>query len=320
MRCAASPRTRRACTGDDGSGDGFPAAVKTHRSSLTSQPERIVFTMNATHALNIAIRSLAHKGTRVLVSGYEQSSVTRPLAQLGADIAVASSAFLLTGMGYSRPSGIKSRRRALMVCTHVSNVFGFILPVYEIADMCARGSAVHSTPHSRLVLEVDYQALGAAFIAMPGHKALFGPQGTGDTHLRRRGRTAAQRRLQGRTAYRSLCPSTCPTGWRPGRLMSPVSRDSQRNKLCALTRFKNRSRRMRDACWILCLTDSTAALDLKFSAVRRGRRAVYCRSGRFARRLGLLRSSSPSAAYVCAAGCTARRMHTGAPGRSRPGR
>ena len=52
------------------------------------EPERIVFTMNATHALNIAIRSLAHEGTRVLVSGYEHNSVTRPLAQLGVDLVV----------------------------------------------------------------------------------------------------------------------------------------------------------------------------------------------------------------------------------------
>ena len=144
------------------------------------EPERIVFTMNATHALNIAIRSLVHNGTRVLVSGYEHNSVTRPLAQLGADIAVASSA------PFDRDGILKAFRERipaaeLVVCTHVSNVFGFILPVYEIAKMC-RGAGVPfilDASQSAGVLEVDYQALGAAFIAMPGHKALFGPQGTG---------------------------------------------------------------------------------------------------------------------------------------------
>ena len=144
------------------------------------QPEQVVFTMNATHALNIAIRSLAHKGTRVLVSGYEHNSVTRPLAQLGADIAVASSA------PFDRNGILKAFRdkipaAELVVCTHVSNVFGFILPVYEIADMCRRAGVpfILDASQSAGVLEVDYQALGAAFIAMPGHKALFGPQGTG---------------------------------------------------------------------------------------------------------------------------------------------
>lgn len=136
--------------------------------------------MNATHALNIAIRSLAHKGTRVLVSGYEHNSVTRPLAQLGADIAVASSA------PFDRNGILKAFRdkipaAELVVCTHVSNVFGFILPVYEIAEMCRRAGVpfILDASQSAGVLEVDYQALGAAFIAMPGHKALFGPQGTG---------------------------------------------------------------------------------------------------------------------------------------------
>ena len=52
-------------------------------------PEQIVFTLNATHGLNIAINSLARKGSKVLVSGYEHNSVTRPLAALGAEIHVA---------------------------------------------------------------------------------------------------------------------------------------------------------------------------------------------------------------------------------------
>ena len=144
------------------------------------EPERIVFTMNATHALNIAIRSLVHEGTRVLVSGYEHNSVTRPLTQLGADIAVASSA------PFDRDGILKAFRdkipaAEIVVCTHVSNVFGFILPVHEIADMCRHAGVpfILDASQSAGVLEVDYQALGAAFIAMPGHKALFGPQGTG---------------------------------------------------------------------------------------------------------------------------------------------
>ena len=135
------------------------------------EPERIVFTMNATHALNIAIRSLVHNGTRVLVSGYEHNSVTRPLAQL----APFDRDGILNAFREKLPAA------ELVVCTHVSNVFGFILPVYEIAEMC-RGAGVPfilDASQSAGVLEVDYQALGAAFIAMPGHKALFGPQGTG---------------------------------------------------------------------------------------------------------------------------------------------
>lgn len=144
------------------------------------EPERIVFTMNATHALNIAIRSLAHAGSRVLVSGYEHNSVTRPLAQLGARVDIASSRL------FDREEILKAFAKKisgadLVICTHVSNVFGFILPVYEIAELCRRHKVplIVDASQSAGILDVDYLTLGADFIAMPGHKSLFGPQGTG---------------------------------------------------------------------------------------------------------------------------------------------
>lgn len=143
-------------------------------------PERVVFTMNATHALNIAIKSLAGPGTKVLISGYEHNSVTRTLHQIGADVTVADcpvfdSAAALESFR-SRISG-----KELVICTHVSNAFGFILPVYEIAELCReRGIPfIVDASQSSGVLDVDFTRLNAAFIAMPGHKGLFGPQGTG---------------------------------------------------------------------------------------------------------------------------------------------
>ena len=143
-------------------------------------PEQIVFTMNATHGLNIAINSLARKGTRVLVSGYEHNSVTRPLAALEAEIHVAEaplfdSAAMLEAFEKQLPG------MQLAVCTHVSNVFGYILPIYEIAGLCRKHGVplIVDASQSAGVLEVDYERLGADYIAMPGHKGLFGPQGTG---------------------------------------------------------------------------------------------------------------------------------------------
>lgn len=144
------------------------------------EPEQIVFTMNATHALNIAINSMAAKGTKVLVSGYEHNSVTRPLNAIGADIHVASSP--LFDSGAMLEAFEKELPWAeLAVCTHVSNVFGYILPIYDIAKLCR----LHGVPlivdasQSAGTLELDYSRLGAEYIAMPGHKGLFGPQGTG---------------------------------------------------------------------------------------------------------------------------------------------
>lgn len=72
------------------------------------EPERVVFTMNATHALNIAIHSLVSPGDPVVISGYEHNSVTRPLHALGAQVRVAESP-LFDPRQRSAPSGARCR-------------------------------------------------------------------------------------------------------------------------------------------------------------------------------------------------------------------
>lgn len=143
-------------------------------------PEQVVFTMNATHALNIAIRSLARPGMRVLISGFEHNSVTRPLHAIGAEIVVAGRQIfdadrLLQEFAQLMPTV------DLVVCTQVSNVFGYILPLNEIAAMCRkhRIPLIADASQGAGALELDFDRLGAAYVAMPGHKGLFGPQGTG---------------------------------------------------------------------------------------------------------------------------------------------
>ncbi len=144
------------------------------------EPENVVFTMNATHALNIAITSLAKKGSRVVISGFEHNAVTRPLHALGADVVTARGELF---DGASVVSGFAEALRGaeLAVCTHVSNVFGFILPIAEIASLCKKEGVplIIDASQSAGLLPIDMCALGAAFIAMPGHKGLHGPQGTG---------------------------------------------------------------------------------------------------------------------------------------------
>ena len=144
------------------------------------EPERVVFTMNATHALNLAICSLASPGTRVLISGYEHNAVTRPLHRLGAELLIAESP-LFDPESCLQAFKEKIGEAELVVCTMVSNVFGFILPIRDIAALCRekRVPLIVDASQAAGALDVDFAALGAAFIAMPGHKGLFGPQGTG---------------------------------------------------------------------------------------------------------------------------------------------
>lgn len=91
--------------------------------------------MNATHGLNIAIHSLVTPGRRVVVSGYEHNAVMRPLYALGARVDVAASPL------FQPHAALEAFRARIpgaqaVICTHVSNVYGFILPIKEIAALC----------------------------------------------------------------------------------------------------------------------------------------------------------------------------------------
>lgn len=145
------------------------------------KPENIVFTSNATHALNIAIKTLAGRGDRVVVSGYEHNSVVRPLQTIGAQIVVASSELFEPEMAVHAFESRLAGDTKLVVCNHISNVFGYILPLERICNICkSRGVPfIIDASQSAGVLDIDADSLGADFIAMPGHKGLYGPQGTG---------------------------------------------------------------------------------------------------------------------------------------------
>ena len=171
---------------------GYPAAMaaadaafdcRTELAELyhAESPEQVVFTMNATHGLNIAIKSLVPPGGRAVISGYEHNAVTRPLAALGAQVSVAAAPLF-------RPEAVTAAFDRLIVpgtdaviCSHVSNVFGFVQPVEAVAAICRQRGVpfIIDASQSAGMLTMDMAALGAAFIAMPGHKGLYGPQGTG---------------------------------------------------------------------------------------------------------------------------------------------
>lgn len=188
IQAVAYAMTHFASPGRGGYGAAMEAAdvVFRCREALVAlfhmeNPEQVVFTSNATHGLNIALSSLVEPGDRVVISGYEHNAVTRPLHALGAELDVAAAPL------FQPQSVVEAFERRLTpgtkaaVVNHVSNVFGFVQPVEEIAKLCAqRGIAlVVDASQSAGVLPLDMEAVQAAFIAMPGHKGLYGPQGTG---------------------------------------------------------------------------------------------------------------------------------------------
>ena len=146
-----------------------------------AQPEQVVFTMNATHGLNIAIRSLVQPGDRVVVSGFEHNAVMRPLYALKAEITVAGERLFDPEDTLECFEAALKKRPKAAVCTYCSNVFGYILPIEKIAGRCRSYGVplIIDASQAAGALPVSLAKTQAAFIAMPGHKGLYGPQGTG---------------------------------------------------------------------------------------------------------------------------------------------
>ncbi len=178
---------RCASVGRGGHSTAMNAAEVVHRcreeagALFEAEPEQVVFTMNATHGLNIAIHSLCRQGMAVAVSGYEHNAVIRPLYARRAQIMVC-------GRELFRPEqAVEDFQRALaggaelVVCTACSNVFGYALPIDRIGALCRRRGVpfIVDASQGAGTLPISLKQSGAAFIAMPGHKGLYGPQGTG---------------------------------------------------------------------------------------------------------------------------------------------
>lgn len=147
-----------------------------------SDPEQVVLTSNATHGLNIAIHSLVAPNSVVLISGYEHNAVTRPLHAIpGVHVKVAAGPLFDSDGVYESFERELTDEVSAVICCHTSNVFGFIQPIDRIAALCRqRGKPlIVDASQSAGTLPVSLEGWGAAFIAMPGHKGLYGPQGTG---------------------------------------------------------------------------------------------------------------------------------------------
>lgn len=145
-------------------------------------PEQVVFTQNATHALNLAIRTLVHPGDRVVISAWEHNAVTRTLTSIpNVEVMVARAPLFDDGATLEAFHTLIVQKPAAVICTCVSNVFGYILPFAQIAELCRAEQVplILDAAQAAGSLPVPLRTLGADYIAFPGHKGLYGPQGTG---------------------------------------------------------------------------------------------------------------------------------------------
>lgn len=151
--------------------------------------ENVVFTLNTTYALNMAIKGIAAMGGHFIISNMEHNSVFRPVARLARDRKISYSIF----EAYSPTKSISAKDMCsdimkklrpdtrAVICTHASNICSYSLPISEIGAFCHRHGllfivdAAQSAGH--LPINMCYDNIDV--LCMPAHKGLYAPQGLG---------------------------------------------------------------------------------------------------------------------------------------------
>lgn len=152
-------------------------------------PMRLVFTKNATEALNIGILGIAQMGDHIITTSMEHNSVVRPLKHLERDNIIELSIAECDEDGNLAPEQIRKLLKVntkMLVMTMSSNVTGIVMPYKEIAKICKENNIIFMLDASQGagVLPINVELDNIDVLAFPGHKGLMGPQGTGGLYIK----------------------------------------------------------------------------------------------------------------------------------------
>lgn len=191
-----------------------------------ASPENVVFTLNCTHALNLAIQGIMSGGGHLIISGLEHNSSARPAAALAASGKIKLSAAqvypddLRTAESFRRL--IRSDTKAI-VCTLASNVTGQLLPIKAISELCRRHGICLIADGAQACGVIDVKLSdGIDILCTAGHKGLYGLSGTG--LLITNGRFPLKPLMQGGTGNLSASlrqPALLPEALESGTLNVP---------------------------------------------------------------------------------------------------
>ena len=153
-----------------------------------TDPLQIVFTMNATESLNLALLGILKNGDHVITSSMEHNSVMRPLRALetqGVEISVVG----CSQQGFLDPDDVKKlikKNTKMIALNHASNVTGGIQPVREIGNIARENGLLFllDTAQTAGAYPIDVEEMCIDLLAFTGHKSLCGPQGTGGLYIR----------------------------------------------------------------------------------------------------------------------------------------
>jgi cysteine desulfurase family protein len=145
--------------------------------------DRWIFTLNCTDGLNLAIKGIVQAGDHVVTTDLEHNSISRPLCALEKSGMIKVTR-VVSDAGYVAPEAIRAAilpTTRLVAMTHAANVLGTVQPIEEIARIVREAEAfiLVDAAQSAGVVPIDLRETPIDLLAFPGHKALYGPTGTG---------------------------------------------------------------------------------------------------------------------------------------------
>ncbi len=193
---------------------------------------RVIFTLNTTYAINLLLKGLLQPGDHVLISDLEHNSVFRPIYKMAQEGLIQYDIFpSLCGCHNASPvrvcAGIAKRIRPntrLVICTHVSNLCSYALPIAEIGAFCHRHGILFAVDAAQSAghLPIDMKTMHIDALAVPGHKGLYGLQGVGLLLLSEK--LILDTLVEGGNGLRSLeghMPEESPERYESGTLPTP---------------------------------------------------------------------------------------------------
>ncbi|MGH7226548.1 MAG: aminotransferase class V-fold PLP-dependent enzyme, partial [Gemmataceae bacterium] len=162
------------------------------------EPERFVFTLNCTDALNMAFKGVLAEGDHVLTTNLEHNSVSRPLRALELAGRITLTRLTADDGGTIDPDDIRkaiTKQTRLIALTHASNVLGTVQPIAEVGRIAREHDLLFLVDAAQTagVVPIDIQEMNIDLLAAPGHKSLLGPTGTGFLYAGPRPRVEAWR-------------------------------------------------------------------------------------------------------------------------------
>ncbi len=151
-------------------------------------PDNIIFTQNATEALNMGILGYLKQGDHAITTMIEHNSVRRPLEYVRRERGVELTYVQGDGSGLISPESIREaiqENTKLIVVTHGSNLTGTLVPIAEIGAIAKEHNIVLLVDVCQTagVYSIDVEEMNIGMLAFTGHKSLYGPQGTGGLYL-----------------------------------------------------------------------------------------------------------------------------------------